>query len=127
MGGERAEHVSPAGVAPLAALGDQRLGVVDDDQQPGPLHHLGKPGQEARQAVGGREQVGHLEAIQVALQGEREVGQRAVDRHAVVGSLVPDELLEGVLVTVGQLQRAGGLAPAGHAMQQDSGDAARGS
>ena len=81
-------------------------------------------GRNAVSCVGVGEHVGHLEAVQVPLQGEREVGQRAGDVHALVGCLVPDEPVEGVLVAVGEFQRAGGLPAAGHPVQQHAGDPA---
>lgn len=103
MSGEGSDQLAPANILPAPVSRHQRLGVVDDDEQTGLLHHFSKPGQKLGQTVIGRKQMRHLEAAHVALQCQREVGQRAVDGHALVRCLVPDQCLECVFVTVGQL------------------------
>ena len=117
-------HLAPAVVAPLAGAGEQGLGVVDDEKQAVPLHQPVSRGKNAASCASSSELVGHLEAVQVALQREREVGQRPGDVHALVGRLVPDQPVERVLLAVGELQRAGGLPAARHPVQQHARDAA---
>jgi len=124
VGGQRAYHRIPALVTAGADFGQQRLQVVDHDQQSALLKQLGQPGHERRQPFRRRQSINHLKARKVPLQRQRELGQRPVGRHALVRGFVPDKPVERILVSVGEFQRARRLPAARHPMQQHARNAA---
>ena len=135
MPGERGQQPAEPRVQPGPRPAEQGLQVVQHEQQPGLLHQLGQPRQVAIQrgvAGDGVDQlqggqlgplVGVERRVELGLQGLRQARQRG-------GPLVGRRGLpergggERGVGLVGQLQRAGGLAGPGHAVQQHPGPAA---
>jgi hypothetical protein len=62
MGGDRVDEQRPPLVPPRPVAGEQRLDVVQHDQDPVLLQRLGQPGQGVAQGGGVVDQVGQFEA-----------------------------------------------------------------
>ena len=133
VGQQRRDDLPPPRVDPAAVGAEQGLQVVEDQQHAPLRQEIAEPGQEGVEpGVLGRDQrhqrERRLEALVAELGLERrgEGGQRAGDLGALGRGLVPDEAGEPleVLVLVGQLDRAGRLARARHAVKQHAGPAA---
>ncbi len=119
---QRRHEIAPQRVAPRVAGGQQRLQVVQHQQQRVLAQQGAQPGQgkgpEALGIVQGRGQP-QAGGVELALDLKEDVEQLGRDVAARLGGAVPDIAPEAALgVAVGQLQGAGRLARPGHAVQE---------